>query len=54
MNKDDIPDILVNKENFFRLFKEAQYYRRWRNIFQRLAFIGWILVGFLIAQRLNQ
>ena len=47
MNKDDIPDILVNKENFYRLFKESQGYRRAFRIANFLAIAGWLVVFYL-------
>ena len=47
MNKDEIPDILVNKENFHRLFKESQSYRRAFRIANFLAIAGWLVVFYL-------
>ena len=48
MNKDDIPDILVNKENFYRLFKESQSYRRVYRIANACAIVGWGLLLFVL------
>lgn len=47
MNKDDIPDALVNKENFLGLINEARSYRKAYRIASLLALAGWLVVLFL-------
>lgn len=40
MDWDKIPEAFINRENFIRLIKEAQAYRRQRNIFCAIAAFG--------------
>lgn len=47
MNKDNIPDIFVNKENFIRLSHESQQYRRAYRVTNFFALVGWSVVLYL-------